>query len=53
MLWTWRLVVFADRIYTVLGDKSLMIVDIDGLFIDAFGDSHAGSIMCVSEYYHN
>lgn len=49
-LWTWWPVVFRDWIYTVLGDNSVMIVDIDGPFIDAIGDSHAGSSICVSGY---
>lgn len=34
---------FTARIYTVLEGKSLMIVNIEGPFTDAVGDSHAGS----------
>lgn len=50
MVWTWCPAVFTDRIYIlVLGDKSLMIVDIDGPFT-VVGDSHAGSNMCIGEY---
>lgn len=42
-VWTWWSAVFTARIYTVLGGKSLMIVNIEGPFIDAVGDSHTGS----------
>lgn len=41
---------FTDRIYTVLGDRSLMIVNTGRPFIDVVGDSHAGSSMFISEY---
>jgi len=42
-VWTWWPAVFTARIYTVLGGKGLMTVNIEGPFIDAVGDSHAGS----------
>lgn len=42
-VWTWWSAVFTARIYTILGSKSLMNVNIEGLFVDAAGDSHAGS----------
>lgn len=41
--WTSWATVFRARIYTVLGDKSLMIVNIEGSSIDVVGDSHTGS----------